>query len=74
MMTLPSGFTADEYLALEEKATVRHAYRYDLVYAMAADSDDHDELALNLIELLRQTVRDQGCEVRLGNVKVTAFT
>ncbi len=43
MMSLPSGFTADEYLALEEKATVRHEYRYGLVYAMAGGSDDHDE-------------------------------
>ena len=70
MIAIPSGFSPQEYLSLERENTVRHEYRRGLAYAMAGGSDDHDELSLNLIELLRQKVRDEGCSVRSGNVKV----
>ena len=70
MIAIPSGFSPEEYLSLEYENTVRHEYRRGLVYAMAGGSDDHDELSLNLIELLRQKVRDGGCSVWSGNVKV----
>lgn len=70
MIAIPSGFSPEEYLSLERENTVQHEYRHGLVYAMAGGSDDHDELSLNLIELLRQQVRDRGCSVRSGNVKV----
>ncbi len=70
MIAIPSGFSPEEYLSLEHDNTVRHEYQRGLVYAMAGGSDDHDELSLNLIELLREKVRDQGCSVRSGNVKV----
>jgi Uma2 family endonuclease len=70
MIAIPSGFSPEEYLAIEHENTIRHEYRRGLVYAMAGGSDDHDELSLNLIELLRQKVRDGGCSVRSGNVKV----
>jgi Uma2 family endonuclease len=63
MIAIPSGFSPEEYLSLEYENTVRHEYRRGLVYAMAGGSDDHDELSLNLIELLRQKVRDGGCSV-----------
>ncbi|XZO01015.1 MAG: Uma2 family endonuclease [Microcoleus sp.] len=70
MIAIPSGFSPEEYLSLEHDNTVRHEYQRGLVYAMAGGSDDHDELSLNLIELLREKVRDSGCSVRSGNVKV----
>ena len=70
MIAIPSGFSLQDYLVLERDSSVRHEYRHGLVYAMAGGSDDHDELSLNLIELLRQKVRDRGCSVRSGNVKV----
>ena len=70
MIAIPSGFSPEEYLSLEHDNTVRHEYQRGLVYAMAGGSDDHDELSLNLIELLRQKVRDSCCSVRSGNVKV----
>ena len=71
MIATPSGFSPQDYLILEEENTIRHEYRYGSVYAMAGGSDDHDELSLNLIELLRQKLRDRGCSVRSGNVKVS---
>lgn len=63
MVAIPAGFSPQEYLALERENVVRHEYRCGLVYAMAGGSDDHDELSLNLIELLRQHFRGGGCAV-----------
>ncbi|MEG3910090.1 hypothetical protein QUB37_25905 [Microcoleus sp. AT3-A2] len=34
-MAIPSGFSPEDYLALERDHTVRHEYRRGLVYAMA---------------------------------------
>lgn len=70
MIALPSGFSSQDYLVLERNAEIRHEYRQGLIYAMSGSSDDHDEICLNLIELLRQKLRDSGCAVRSGNVKV----
>jgi Uma2 family endonuclease len=70
MVAIPSGFSAQEYLSIEQDSKLRHEFRYGLVYAMAGSSDYHDELCLNLIELLRQKARLQDCSVRSGNVKV----
>ncbi|NEQ95582.1 MAG: Uma2 family endonuclease [Cyanothece sp. SIO2G6] len=70
MVAIPSGFSPEEYLALEQQSQIRHEYRHGHVYAMAGGSDDHDEICLNLIEILRRQVRELGCEVRSGNVKV----
>jgi Uma2 family endonuclease len=70
VVSIPSGFSPQDYLALEHDSAFRHEFRYGLVYAMAGSSDYHDELCLNLIELLRQKARSQDCTVRSGNVKV----
>jgi Uma2 family endonuclease len=74
MIAIPAGFSPEDYLALEQNSPIRHEYRQGLVYAMAGSSDYHDEIALNLIELLRAHLRaragNQRCEVRSGNVKV----
>ncbi|MEG4227293.1 hypothetical protein QUA35_15180 [Microcoleus sp. N9_B2] len=40
MIAIPSGFSPEDYLALERDNTVRHEYRRGLVYAMAGGSDD----------------------------------
>ncbi|MBP0021368.1 MAG: Uma2 family endonuclease [Cyanobacteria bacterium SBLK] len=70
MVATPVDFSPQEYLDLERNSNVRHEYRRGLVYAMAGGSDDHDEISLNLIELMRQSLRDRDCSVRSGNVKV----
>ncbi|MEA5418610.1 Uma2 family endonuclease [Spirulina sp. CCNP1310] len=70
MIAHSSQFSPQEYLALEHNSNLRHEYRQGLVYAMAGNSDDHDEITLNLIGLIRDQVRSQGCTVRSGTVKV----
>lgn len=41
MIAIPSGFSPEDYLALERDHTVRHEYRRGLVYAMAGGRDGH---------------------------------
>jgi Uma2 family endonuclease len=75
MIAIPNWFSVEEYLNLDRQPQngsyiIRHEYRYGLVYAMAGGSDDHDEISINLIELMRRKLRGQPCSVRSGNVKV----
>jgi Uma2 family endonuclease len=74
MIALPTGFTPEDYLALEQDSPIRHEYRQGLVYAIAGSSDYHDEITLNLIEQLRAHLHnhpgEKHCEVRSGNMKV----
>jgi Uma2 family endonuclease len=70
MVATPVYFSPQDYLNLERNNNIRHEYQRGLVYAIAGGSDDHDEIILNLIELMRQRVRGQGCFVRSGGVKV----
>ncbi len=70
MIAHSSQFSPQEYLSLEQNSNLRHEYRQGLVYAMAGNSDDHDEIMLNVIGLMREKVRSQGCTVRSGTVKV----
>ncbi len=70
MVAIPSGFTAQEYLALEHKNTVRHEYRRGLVYAMAGGSSDHSRLSINLLTALNLYLRDGECQFFSGDVKV----
>jgi Uma2 family endonuclease len=44
MIAIPSGFSPEEYLALEQHSQIRHEYRRGRVYAVAGGSDDHDEI------------------------------
>jgi Uma2 family endonuclease len=71
MIAVPSGVSVADYWVIEQNNNQRFEYREGLVYAMAGGSDRHDELILNLLELMRQHLRGSGCAVRSGNVKVS---
>ncbi|MEG4500561.1 Uma2 family endonuclease [Microcoleus sp. F10-C6] len=58
MIAIPSGFSPEDYLALERDNTVRHEYRRGLVYAMAGGSDDHSRLCINFITAINLHLRD----------------
>lgn len=70
MIVNPVHFTPEDYLILEQNSNIRHEYQQGLVYAMNGGSDDHDEITLNLIEIMRQPLKNKDCSVRSGNVKV----
>ena len=39
MIAIPAGFSPQDYLAVEQENTLRHEFRYGLVYAMTGGSD-----------------------------------
>jgi hypothetical protein len=62
MIAIPSGFSPEDYLALEPDNTVRHQYRRGLVYAMAGGSDDHSRLYINFITAINLLANEiRGC-------------
>lgn len=70
MIAIPSGFSPEDYLALERDNTVRHEYRRGLVYAMAGGSDDHSRLCINFITAINLHLRDGDCQFFSADVKV----
>ena len=70
MVAIPSGFSPQEYLALEHDNAVRHEYRRGLVYAMAGGSDNHSRLTINLLTEINLHLRGGDCQFFSGDVKV----
>jgi len=65
----PAWITPDEYLALEERAAVKHEYLDGVIYAwqgygpaaMAGGSRVHNEIVQNLVVALRPAIRGGPC-------------
>ncbi|HBE18756.1 MAG TPA: hypothetical protein DEG17_15945 [Cyanobacteria bacterium UBA11149] len=70
MIAIPSGFSPQEYLALENENTIRHEYRYGLVYAMAGGSDNHSRLSINFLTAINLHLGDGDCKFFAIDVKV----
>lgn len=71
MIAIPHYISPEEYLDLEHQSLIRHEYRYGLVYAMAGGTDNHDRIALNLLNLINLHLGDStDCRFHSGNVKV----
>ena len=71
MIAIPHYISAQEYLEIEKQSQIRHEYRRGLVYAMAGGTDNHDRLALNLLNLINSKLGDsEDCRFHSGNVKV----
>lgn len=68
----------EEYLALEEQATVKHEYLDGVIYtwqgfvpeAMAGGSRLHNQIIQNLVVALRQKLRDRPCQVYMTDVRL----
>jgi Uma2 family endonuclease len=59
-----------DYLALEERATVRHEYVAGIAYAMAGAGERHNRIALNLAVALRAAARGTACGVYISDMKL----
>ncbi|MDA0266815.1 MAG: Uma2 family endonuclease [Cyanobacteria bacterium] len=70
MVAIPTGFSPQDYLVLEQENTIRHEYRRGLVYAMAGGSDDHSRLSINFLTALNLHLGDGDCQFFSGDVKV----
>lgn len=71
--TLPLGpLSIDEYLALEESATVRHELVAGRVYQMSGPTLRHNQIATNILRRLAALTPGTPCRVYLIDVKVRA--
>lgn len=62
--------TVEEYLALEESATVKHEYVAGTIHAMVGTTKRHNRIALNIASLLLDAARGGSCRVYASYVKV----
>lgn len=70
MIAVPHYVSPEEYLEIEHQSVIRHEYRQGLAYAMTGGTDNHDRIALNLLNLINQHLGDSFCRFYSGNVKV----
>ena len=59
-----------DYLRWETTQPIRYGYMDGLVYAMTGGSIPHNQIAVNLIALLKPHLRGKGCKVLSSDAKV----
>jgi len=64
------AFTYDDYLEWEQRQPERHEYVRGEVFAMADNTDRHNEISGNFAILLRQHLRGTPCRAYMADVKV----
>jgi Uma2 family endonuclease len=60
----------DEYLRLEQTSDIRHEYVEGKLLAMAGESQEHEDMVLNVVEVLRPVARTKGCRLYTKNIKL----
>ncbi len=70
MFAVPPPLTADAYLRWEAQQEPRYEYLDGTLRLMGGGTLAHNDLAINLLMLIRPAVRAQGCRVNLADVKV----
>ena len=66
----PAFVSVEDYLSSEEASRVRHEYVRGYIYALAGASKAHNEICLNLAELLRMHLRGGRCRTSMADVKL----
>ena len=64
------SLTVDEYLKLEESATVRHEYVSGEIFAMVGATKRHNRIIVNISGLLWTAARGGACRVYSESVKL----
>jgi Uma2 family endonuclease len=59
-----------DYLEAEVTSDVRHEYLGGLVYAMAGETRDHNQIAQNLLIHLRQHLKGGPCRLYMSDIRV----
>lgn len=65
-----SKLTAQQYLAFEESASLKHEYVNGQLFAMTGGTKAHNIISSNILTLLRSHLRGKGCNVYMADVKV----
>lgn len=70
MATISSLVSVEEYLNLEQTSDIRHEYVDGQLLAMAGESQEHEEIVLNVVEALRPIAKAKGCRLYTKNIKL----
>jgi Uma2 family endonuclease len=62
--------SAEEYFRLEQNSETRHEYVDGQLLAMAGESQEHEEIVLNIVEALRPIAKAKGCRLYTKNIKL----
>ncbi|CAN5227404.1 Uma2 family endonuclease [soil metagenome] len=71
-VTSHNMLTVEEYLKLEESATIRHEYVGGVIHAMVGTTKRHNRIAGNIYRRLADKAADGPCRVYMESVKVQA--
>ena len=66
----PPEMTVEAYLEWEPRQEPRYEYVNGQIMAMTGGTLPHNDIAINLLTLLRPQVRAQGCRINIADVKV----
>ena len=66
-------YTLDDYFAVEETSLVKHEFRDGEIFAMAGASLAHNDIAANVLALLRSALRDTGCRAFGSDLRVATY-
>ena len=69
----PHKMTAEAYLTWEAQQETRHEYLDGQILAMSGGTLPHNDLAINLLILMRPMVRASGCRINLADAKVNVI-
>jgi Uma2 family endonuclease len=64
--------SVEEFLAFEAASPTRHEYVAGRVYSMSGTTSRHNEIALNIVTLLRAAARGGACKAYMIDLKVRA--
>src|SRR6185369_12193361 len=65
--------TVRDYLAAEAVSDIRHEYLGGLVYAMAGETRDHNQIAQNFLFNLRQHLKGGPCKLYMSDIRVNFY-
>ena len=68
------AFTAEDYLAWEERSPGKHEYLAGEIFAMVGATDAHVTITMNLAVLLHAHVRGRPCRVYMADMKLRVDT
>ena len=63
-------YTVSEYFELEKNSTVRHEFHYGKLIEMPVESIRANDIALNIVELIRKPFKKKGYKVHAHDIKV----
>lgn len=66
----PSAMSVETYLEWEPRQELRYEFIHGQVVAMTGGSLPHNDIAVNLLSLLRPLVRSQSCRINIADAKV----